>query len=156
MGIALVVLGLISLSYPFVTTLAVVQVLGFLLLAGGITQIVSSFWSGKWSGMLLHLLIGVLYAVVGMMVIDAPLENALLLTKLLAIFLIMAGIFKIVAALAHRFHGWGWVLLNAGITLLLRLMINRQGPSAALWVIGMFVGIEMIFDGWGWIMLALG
>lgn len=48
------------------------------------------------------------------------------------------------------------MLLNGGITLLLGLMINRQGPSAALWVIGMFVGIEMIFDGWGWIMLALG
>ncbi len=45
------------------------------------------------------------------------------------------------------------MLLNGGITLLLGLMINRQGPSAALWVIGMFVGIEMIFD--GWIMLAL-
>ena len=48
------------------------------------------------------------------------------------------------------------MLLNGCITLLLGLLINRQWPDSALWVIGLFVGIEMIFNGWGWIMLSLG
>jgi len=156
MGIALVVLGMVCVASPFIATLASVVVLGFLLLAGGVTQVVSSFWSGKWSGMLVHLLIGILYSVVGLMLIDAPLENALLITKLVAIFLIVTGIFDIAAALAHRFHGWGWVLLNGGVSLLLGLLINHEGPKASLWLIGLFVGLEMIFNGWGWIMLALG
>jgi uncharacterized membrane protein HdeD (DUF308 family) len=156
MGIALVVLGTICIASPFIATVTSVVVFGFMLLAAGITQIVSSFWSGKWSGMLLHLLVGILYAVVGFMIIDAPVENTLLLTKLIAIFLIVTGIFDIVGALAHRFHGWGWVLLNGSITLLLGLLINKQWPSSAIWVIGLFVGIEMIFNGWGWIMLSLG
>jgi uncharacterized membrane protein HdeD (DUF308 family) len=156
MGIALVVMGAICISVPWMATLTSVIVFGFLLLAAGVTQIVSSFWSGKWSGMLLHLLIGVLYMVVGFMLLDAPIENALLLTKLIAIFLIVTGIFDIVAALAHRFHGWGWVLVNGCITVLLGLLINKQWPSSAVWVIGLFVGIEMILNGWGWIMLSLG
>jgi uncharacterized membrane protein HdeD (DUF308 family) len=156
MGIALVVMGAICISVPWMATLTSVVVFGFLLLAAGVTQVVSSFWAGKWSGMLLHLLIGVLYMVVGFMLLDAPIENALLLTKLIAIFLIVTGIFDIVAALAHRFHGWGWVLLNGCITVLLGLLINKQWPSSAVWVIGLFVGIEMIFNGWGWIMLSLG
>lgn len=156
MGIALAVLGTICIASPFVATMTSVVAFGVLLLAGGVTQIISSFWSGRWSGMLLHLLVGVLYVVVGMMVIDAPVENMLLLTKLIAIFLIVTGIFDIIGALAHRFHGWGWVLLNGGITLVLGILINRQWPASSLWVIGLYVGIEMIFNGWGWIMLAVG
>jgi uncharacterized membrane protein HdeD (DUF308 family) len=156
MGIALAVIGSFCIATPWLASVTAVTVLGFLLLAGGITQVVSSFWAGKWSGMLLHLLIGVLYMVVGFMIIDAPLENTILLTKLIAIFLIVTGIFNIVAALVHRFHGWGWVLLNGGVTLMLGMLINRQWPADSLWVIGLFIGIEMIFNGWGWIMLSLG
>ena len=80
----------------------------------------------------------------------------LLMTKFIAIFLIVSGVFRIVSALFVRFQDWGWVLLNGGVTLLLGIIINRQLPEAALWVIGLFIGIEMIFNGWAWIMLALG
>jgi uncharacterized membrane protein HdeD (DUF308 family) len=156
LGIALVVIGTICIVHPFVASVTSVVFLGFLLLAGGIAQIVSSFWAGKWSGMLMHLLVGVLYGIIGFMIIDAPVTNTLLLTKILAIFLIVVGVLNILSALIQRFHGWGWVLLNGGVTLLLGLLINRQWPSSALWVIGLFVGIEMIFNGWAWIMLALG
>jgi uncharacterized membrane protein HdeD (DUF308 family) len=159
LGVSLVVLGAIAIAAPlatFMTGLTVVLFLGFLLLAGGIMQVVSAFWAGSWSGMLLHILIGILYAVVGYMIIDKPDLSLLVLTKLIAIFLIVSGAFRIAAALMQRFHDWGWVLLNGAVTLLLGLIINRQLPEAALWVIGLFVGIEMLFNGWGWIMLSLG
>jgi uncharacterized membrane protein HdeD (DUF308 family) len=156
LGISLMVIGVICIGSPLVASVASVMLLGYLLVAGGVIQIVSSFWAGNWSGMLLHLLIGVLYTIVGFMIVDAPLENTLLLTKFIAIFLIVSGIFRIVAALAQRFHDWGWVLLNGGVTLLLGLMINRQWPASAVWVIGLFIGIEMLFNGWAWVMLALG
>jgi uncharacterized membrane protein HdeD (DUF308 family) len=125
-------------------------------MAAGITQIVSSFWAGKWSGMLIHMLIGVLYAVVGYMVVDAPVISMVLITKFIAIFLIVVGAFRIISALVVRFQDWGWTLLNGGVTLLLGIIINRQLPEAALWVIGLFVGVEMLFNGWAWVMLALG
>ena len=32
----------------------------------------------------------------------------------------------------------------------------REFPESALWVIGLFVGIDLIFAGWTWIFLALG
>ena len=155
LGIALVVLGSLCIIDPFVPTLASVLVLGFLLIAAGITQIVSSFWAGKWSGMLMHLLIGVLYVVVGYMIVDAPVINMVLITKFTAIFLIVSGAFRMISALVMRFPDWGWALLNGGVTLLLGIIINRQLPEAALWVIGLFVGIEMLFNGWAWVMLAL-
>lgn len=156
LGVALAVLGTICIIHPFLASVTSVVFLGFLMLAGGVAQVVSSFWAGKWSGMLTHLLVGALYGIVGFMIIDAPVENTLLLTKLLAIFLIVVGVLNILSALIQRFPGWSWVLLNGGVTFLLGLLINRQWPSSALWVIGLFIGIEMIFNGCAWIMLALG
>jgi uncharacterized membrane protein HdeD (DUF308 family) len=157
LGIALVVLGSLCIIDPFVPTLASVVFLGFILMAAGITQIVSAFWAGKWSGMLIHILIGVIYTVVGFMVVDAPLVNTMvIITKFIAIFLIVSGAFRIVAALVVRFQDWGWALLNGGVTLFLGVVINRQLPEAALWVIGLFIGIEMLLNGWAWVMMALG
>jgi uncharacterized membrane protein HdeD (DUF308 family) len=156
LGIALVGLGSFCIIQPLVPTLASVVILGFLLMAGGIAQIVSAFWAGKWSGMLIHILIGVLYAVVGYMIVDAPVVNMVLITKFIAIFLFVSGAFRIISALVVRFQDWGWALLNGGVTLLLGVIINRQLPEASLWVIGLFIGIEMIFNGWAWVMLALG
>src|SRR5215475_7742677 len=81
LGIALVVIGTICIADPLVPSIASVLALGILLMAAGIIQVVSSFWAGKWSGMLLHMLIGVLYGVVGYMIIDSPGLSMLLLTK---------------------------------------------------------------------------
>jgi uncharacterized membrane protein HdeD (DUF308 family) len=156
LGIALVVLGSLCIIDPFVPSLASVIFLGFVLMAGGIVQIVSAFWAGKWSGMLIHILIGVLYAVVGYMIVDAPVINMVLITKFIAIFLIVSGAFRIISALVVRFQDWGWALLNGGVTLLLGIIINRQLPEAALWVIGLFIGIELVLNGWAWVMLAFG
>ena len=156
LGGALLGLGTFCIVDPLIPTLASVIILGFVLMAAGIIEIVSAFWAGKWSGMLIHILIGVLYVVVGYMIVDSPIVNMLLITNIIAIFLIVSGAFRIISALVMRFPEWGWVLLNGCVTLLLGIIINRQLPEAALWVIGLFIGIELIFNGWAWVMLGLG
>lgn len=156
LGIALVVVGTIALGSPLIVSTVTVTLFGFLLLAGGVMQIIGSIWAGKWQGLLLHLMVGVLYAVTGYVIVEAPLEATVQLTLVVALFLLISGLFRIVAAFTVRFHDWGWVLLNGVITLLLGLMILKQWPASGLWVIGMFVGIDMIFNGWSWIMLSLG
>lgn len=156
LGIALVVLGTIALGSPLIVSTLTVTLFGFLLLGGGVMQIIGSIWAGRWQGFLLHLMVGVLYAISGYVIVEAPLESTVELTLVVALFLLMSGVFRIVAALTIRFHDWGWVLLNGVITLLLGLMILKHWPASGLWVIGVFVGIDMIFNGWSWIMLSLG
>jgi len=158
MGAAMVVFGAAAISRACIgeVTVAVTWVFGFLLLAGGIAEIVHSFLAGRWSGTLIHLLIGVLYCLVGFMIIEQPKESAIQLTLIIAVFLMVGGVFRIVFALSERFAGWPWVLLNGGVTFLLGLLIYKQWPDSGLWVIGLFVGIEMIFNGVAWVMLALG
>jgi uncharacterized membrane protein HdeD (DUF308 family) len=158
LGIAMVVLGTFAISYACIATLTVTAtwLFGFLMIAGGIAEIINAFHAGRWSGTLVHMLLGVLYAVVGLMIVDQPEGAAVQLTLLIALFLIVSGIFRIVFAISERFTGWGWVLLNGGVTLLLGMMIYKQWPSSSLWVIGLFIGIDLIFNGWAWIMLSMG
>ncbi|MGL6194862.1 MAG: HdeD family acid-resistance protein, partial [Thermoguttaceae bacterium] len=112
------------------------------------------FWMGKWEGFMVHLVAGILYTVVGFLLLDAPLFNAVTLTFLLAAFLIVVGLIRMIGALVVQFHGWTWAVLNGGITFLLGMLIYKSWPSSGLWVIGLFVGIEIIFAGFYWIMFA--
>lgn len=158
LGIAMVVLGTLTLGWACVAEVTVVAtwLFGFFLLGGGIAEIINSFWVGRWSGMLVHLLIGVLYTLVGFMIIDQPENAAIQLTLIIAIFLMIGGIFRVVFAVSERFAGWGWVLLNGAVSFLLGLVIYKQWPTSGLWVIGLFIGIELIFNGWTWIALSYG
>lgn len=157
LGYVLILLGVIAIgAATYFFSVAVVVLFGVLLLAGGIAQIVSSFWTPRWDGFLLHLLIGVFYTVAGVLIVDAPEESTAAITLMIAAFLMVSGAFRIAAALSTRFHDWGWVLLNGVISLLLGVMIYRQWPGSGEWVIGLFVGIEMLFNGIFWVMLGNG
>jgi uncharacterized membrane protein HdeD (DUF308 family) len=154
LGILLVLSGTVALVYPFVASLAVVVVLGMSLLISGVATIITSFWAGKWSAMLLQLLIGVFYAVVGFLIMDKPLESTATMTLVVAAMFLIVGIMRSVAALTIRFPQWGWALLSGALTTLVGLAIYKNYPETALWAIGTLVGIQLIFDGWFWIMLA--
>jgi uncharacterized membrane protein HdeD (DUF308 family) len=54
-----------------------------------------------------------------------------------------------------RYPHWSWVLLDGVVSLLLGVLIWRRWPVSALWVIGLFVGIEMLLNGWSLVMLSL-
>lgn len=155
LGILLVLGGIVAVACPFVSSLAAVMVLGIILIVAGIFTIIGAFWAGKWSALLLQLLVGVLYVVAGMAIRDTPVESTALLTMFIAAFFIVVGIFRIVVSLVERFPQWGWALVNGVITLLAGLIIYDTYPFSALWVIGLLVGLELIFGGWTWIMLSL-
>jgi uncharacterized membrane protein HdeD (DUF308 family) len=155
LGIFLVVCGTVAVLFPIVTNVAAMIVLGVVLTVSGIATIVTAFWVGKWSGLLLQLLIGILYVVVGMQIADAPLRAGLVMAVFIAGFFIVAGAFRTIAALVIRFPHWGWALLNGIITLLCGVVIYRHFPQCALWLVGLLVGLEILFNGWSWIMLAL-
>jgi uncharacterized membrane protein HdeD (DUF308 family) len=155
LGILLVVSGTVAIAYPLVGTVAVVAVLGMSLLVSGVATIVTAFWVGRWSGYLLLLLIGLLYTAVGFLMLDDPLKAAGGLTLVVATLFVVVGIMRSVAAIVLRFPQWGWSLLSGLLTTLVGLMIYKSFPAAALWAIGILVGIQLIFDGWYWIMLGM-
>jgi len=155
LGVVLIVVGTLAVGSSFVATLATVFAFGSLLLVGAAAQIVGAFFSRKWSGFFLELLAGILYLIVGLLMLAHPAAVAAGLTLMLAVFFLVGGITRVVVALAERFDGWPWLLTSGVITALLGLLIWTQWPLSGLWVIGLFVGIELIFCGWSWVMLGL-
>lgn len=151
LGVALIILGVIALGSLVIATLATAVALGILLLISGIAETAGAFWTRGWSGFFLHLLSGVLSIVVGVLFIRAPIDAVLVMTLLLALFLLAGGIFRIVSALMYRFSAWGWPLLSGLIDVILGVMIWLGWPATAFWVIGLFVGISLIFRGVNWI-----
>ena len=74
---------------------------------------------------------------------------------MLAALLIVGGLFRVIVAMKMQFHVWGWVLLSGIISIFLGILIWGRWPEISLLVIGLFLGIEMIFNGWSWVMLGL-
>ena len=155
LGISLVVLGSVALGSVVIASLAAAAAIGVLLLLGGVAEAVGAFWCRGWSGFFLELLSGVLSIVIGFLFLQAPAGALAALTLLLVCFLMIGGIFKIVAAATYRFAAWGWSLACGIIDVVLGLMIWEEWPASALWVIGMFVGINLLFRGFNWIALGM-
>ena len=158
LGILLVVGGTAAIIVPLITvaaSLIAVIVVGIVLMISGVGIVIGSVWAGKWSGMLLQLLVCVLYVVVGFLIIDHPVQAIAVFTLYIAMLFILLGGYRIIASLAVRFPQWGWALLNGVVTLLAGIVIYKHFPQSALWVIGLLVGLEMLFNGWTWIMLSL-
>jgi uncharacterized membrane protein HdeD (DUF308 family) len=156
LGIGLVLIGTFAIISSFIATLATVAFIGTLLLIGGVMQLVNAITGRSWRGFFIHLVIGVLYTVVGLLMMNHPIAAAAGLTLMLAAGFIAGGIIRIVFSAMERFHGWVWVMVNGFISLFLGVYIWRHFPESALWVIGIFVGIDLLFAGWSWIFLALG
>ena len=155
LGIVLIVLGMIAIGSAFLMTIASVFLFGWILIIGGVLEVVHAFWHKRWGGFLLDLLTGILYVVVGWMMVNNPQESALLLTLIIAMFLVFEGVFRIVTAITVRYPHWGSVLFNGVISLLLGILIWRRWPVSGLWAIGLFVGIEMLLNGWSLVRLSM-
>ncbi len=155
LGIISIILGILALGSSAFFTIASMIFFGWILLIMGILELVYSFWQRHWGGFFLHLLNGILASVVGVIMIGNPAASALFLTLMLAMFFMVAGLFRIITSLAMRFPSWGWRLFNGIISLLLGILLWVQWPWSGLWAIGMFIGVDLIFSGWGSVMLAL-
>jgi uncharacterized membrane protein HdeD (DUF308 family) len=155
LGAALLILGAAAMCYSVIATLTSAIVFGYFLLGAGLFYIVSAFFTRGWGGFFLSLLAGVLHLAVGVIVLDRPAEILLLYTLLLAAFFFVEGLFRIVGALAGRFSHWGWMLLNGIVTLALGVMIWRQWPLSGLYVVGLFLGINLVISGANYVILGL-
>lgn len=156
-GVALFILGIIALGATTFTTLFSVVFLGFLLLIGGIVIVIDafSFWWHKWSGFFLHLIIGILYCATGIILIQSPVLASISITLFLGVFYLIVGVFRLIYTLSLRTPRWGWGFFNGLVSLLLGLLILASWPQSSLFIIGIFVGIDLLFSGISYMVAAL-
>jgi uncharacterized membrane protein HdeD (DUF308 family) len=157
LGVVYLFAGLVALGSVVMATVASVFLVGVMMIVAGVAEVFSAFQVKSWGKFLLWALLGVLYIVAGFVTFENPLLAAALLTLILGASLVASGIMRIILAFGmKRESPWIWVLLSGVVTLLLGLLICAHWPVSSLYILGVFLGIDLIMAGAAWIGLGLG
>lgn len=155
-GIVMLALGVAAIAFPFFATLAVALLVGWILAISGVVGIVHAFGIKQWKGFMFSLLGALLSLAVGTLLLLYPFTGVLSLTLLIATFFLASGVLRILLALRLRpVDHWGWLLSSGALALVLGALILSQWPQASSWVIGVLVGIDLVFAGGVSTMLAI-
>lgn len=156
LGVVFVAAGVIALGSVVMATVVSVAIVGAMMLVSGIAEIVNAFGVKTWGKFFLWALLGALYVVAGVVTFRNPLLAATVLTLILGIDLIVSGFLRIFLAMQMtRGKPWAWVALSGVVTVLVGGMILAQWPVSSLFMLGIFLGIDLIFAGIGWIGMGL-
>src|SRR5580693_7089490 len=157
LGVVYVIAGFIALGSVVMATVASVLIVGVMMIVAGVAEVFSAFQIKSWGKFLLWVLLGLLYIIAGFVTFENPLLAAALLTLILGASLVASGIMRIILAFSmKRETPWILVLLSAVITLLLGLLILAHWPVSSLYILGLFLGIDLIMAGAAWIGLGFG
>ena len=153
LGTLLTLFGLVMfISLPF-ATLTAVLILGGLMMFGGVFTFIAAFNFFEGGYRWLWALSSILYIIAGYYVWATPVQAAIVLTAILAIFLIISGILRTLGALLYRIEGWGWSLFSGILTFVTGIII-MQTPDAPFWVLGLFLAMDILFQGINYLRLA--
>lgn len=157
LGIVYVIAGFVALGSVVLATVATVFVVGIMMMIAGAAEVINAFQIKTWGRFLLWLLLGVLYIVAGLVTFQNPLLAAALLTLILSFALVVSGFMRISLAFGMMEGApWGWVALSGVVTLLLGLVILVHWPVSSLYILGLFLGIDLVLAGAGWIGVGVG
>ena len=157
LGVVYIIAGFVALGSVVLATVASVFVVGVMMIVAGVAEVIGAFQLKSWGKFLIWALLGVLYIVAGFLTFENPLFAAVLLTLFLGASLVASGAVRLFLAFSmQRESPWIWVALSGVITLLLGLLILARWPVNSVYILGLFLGIDLIFAGAGWIGLGLG
>jgi uncharacterized membrane protein HdeD (DUF308 family) len=157
LGAVYVLAGIVALGSVMLATVASVLIVGVMMIIAGVAEVFSAFQVKSWGKFLLWALLGVLYIVAGFVTFENPLLAAVLLTLILGASLVASGVMRIILGFSmKREMPWIWVVLSGVITLLLGLLILAHWPVSSLYILGLFLGIDLVLAGASWMGLGLG
>ena len=157
-GAGLLILGLIAVAVPPLTTLAETILVGWLFMVSGVIGLFTTFWMRGVPGFRWSLASAVLAILAAIWLLAKPIAGPLTLTAVLILFFLIEGISSIMFAIDHRRElsgQWEFMLLSGLVDLVLCVMIATGLPSTAVWALGLLVGINMAFGGLALVAMAL-
>ncbi len=155
LGIILVILGAIGIAMSAGMMLGAVLTAGWFLLISGLLQALHTFSGHPRRSFGLDLLTTVFYTVFGALILSNTILGPSELAVLLSLFFMVVGIFRIIVATVEPIAASVPVLATGIVVLLLGIHLWVDWPTAGLWLIGLYIGIEIAITGWSLIMRGL-
>jgi uncharacterized membrane protein HdeD (DUF308 family) len=149
LSLGIMALGLGAIVVPMVAVTAFTAVIGWLALASGVLQVGQAFQAKPVRGLVWSLGVGLLYIAGGLYILANPVKTAAVLALAFGLLFIAEGVFTILMAFTHRVgNSVSWlVAINGIITLILGILVINRWPIGSLWLIGLYLGISLLFSG---------
>jgi uncharacterized membrane protein HdeD (DUF308 family) len=156
LGVVYLVAGIIALGSVMAATVASVLVVGVMMVIAGVAEVINAFQVKTWGRFFFWLALGILYIIAGFVAWDNPLLTAVWLTLFLGAALVASGIVRIFLGFNMKAGSpWVWVVVSGLITLVLGLIILAHWPFSSVYVLGIFLGVDLVFAGASWIGLGM-
>jgi uncharacterized membrane protein HdeD (DUF308 family) len=156
LSILLIAGGLLAILLAAETTIAVVIILAWMLMIGGIVQFIYAFRSRGVGMTIWKIVVALAYFLTGAFLRMNLGIGLATLTFALVFFFVIEGVMSLVAFFrGGKSGGSAWLLINGILTLLLAILIWAHWPSSAMWIIGVFVGFNLLMNGMTRLMLTL-
>lgn len=157
LGIILLIFGLIAAGNILTATAATVYWIGLLMIAAGIVEIIHAFSVKGWGSSVLSILAALVYVVAGWFAFANPVAAAGMLTLFLGIALVVSGAIHVAIGVQERpLTGWGWVVLSGVVTILAGAIIISGWPANSVWILGLFLAVDLIVRGITYIAISFG
>jgi uncharacterized membrane protein HdeD (DUF308 family) len=157
LGVIMLAAGLFAAADLLMATFVSVLMVGAMMIVGGLVEIVHAFGVRTWGGFTLWLLTGILYAAAGLLTFYNPLFATAVITLMIAASLVAAGAVRIWAGFTQLgSSGWGWIVAGGIVTLVVGLIIMLRWPINSLWVLGIFLAVDLMLQGVSYVTYGLG
>ena len=149
-GIFMLILGVVMLVLPKITSMAIAAVLAIILAAFGIYRIVNSILERKYiRHVFLNIAIGLLLLLSGIFLFFYPVFNLLIITSAIGVYFILESLASIAFAFETRglVNMWWMNLISGLLQFFLGFVIIIGLPQTALWTAGMLLGVSLLVTG---------
>lgn len=147
-GAAMLLLGVVALVFPFVSTLVATAFVGWMLIFAGLVLTYQAFsirGAGPFFGALLS---GLLTLGAGIVVLARPVGGEIAITLALGVmFLVQSAVEAALAFELRPLRAWGWVLMSAVAGAVLAIAILSGWPGSSLYTLGILIGVNFISSG---------
>ncbi|HET8876170.1 MAG TPA: HdeD family acid-resistance protein [Casimicrobiaceae bacterium] len=153
-GILLIVIGILALLMPEVAALATVLTLAWLLIFAGVVELVHAFQTRRRSGFGWKLAAAIITLILGLCILLFPVAGIATLALWIGAFIFAGGIVRLILAFRVRpAKGWGWVLFDGLLAIVIGGLIAWGWPASSIGFIGLLTGFWLLFSGVWRIML---
>ncbi len=153
-AVCLIAIGFSAMYAPFYSSFALQNIVGGSFLAAGAMFAAHAFWSRKWGRFVAEVSLGILYLVGALLLLVHPLGVQVALTVILGAFFLIKGITKAVYAARDRMLlGRQWLMASGMISVLMGFITILGFTERAMWMVGVLVGLDLVFAGLAAIMI---
>jgi uncharacterized membrane protein HdeD (DUF308 family) len=155
-GIIFILLGATAVVIPQFFSVVIVIFLGWIIVLAGAIQVSRALFLRDMTSFGLWLGLGVMQVVVGYLLIADPIAGVFTLTMMMTLFFAIEGTTKMYWAYKLRpLPHWDYVFFSGITALVFAVIILMLWSETAYWLLGLFVGINMIVMGWSMVKMSL-